>query len=226
MAEPVIRLAKSGRGGTIVPTGDAAQVSTPLVFPMPISRARRAPRLLALALALLAAGCKHPLPDPPVVPQGGIRQVGADSLNRFDTAVDAPSGAFQCRILQSPGGPGRTVVAFWPDSVGTRTLVNITVTRRPEAISYDEVRSPVPFRTPSVPTARAQLGRQGYRTTSISIDFVTGISFVRNLGGVAPDESIAVTMAQLWDNRAAGAPGRRAQEVLQRCLPRTKFPSY
>jgi hypothetical protein len=100
------------------------------------------------------------------------------------------------------------------------------MTRRPEAISYEEVRSPVPFATLSVPTARARLRRQGYRTTSISMDFVSGNGFVQNLGGVAADESIMVTMAQAWDSRAAGAPGKRAQEVLAKCLPRTKFPAY
>ncbi|HEY0994968.1 MAG TPA: hypothetical protein VGD77_03155 [Gemmatimonadaceae bacterium] len=129
-------------------------------------------------------------------------------------------------MVESPNGPGRTVMAAWPDSLRAAALVNIQVTRRPEAISYEEVRSPVPFATLSVPTARARLRRQGYRTTSISMDFVSGNGFVQNLGGVAADESIMVTMAQAWDSRAAGAPGKRAQEVLAKCLPRTKFPAY
>ncbi|MHB0950255.1 MAG: hypothetical protein ACYC3Q_10050 [Gemmatimonadaceae bacterium] len=58
------------------------------------------------------------------------------------------------------------------------------------------------------------------------MDFVTGTSFVQNLGGAGPDESIMVTMAQAWENLAVGAPGKRAEEILAKCLPKATFPAY
>lgn len=113
-----------------------------------------------VAFAVLLAGCHRPVRNPSVPAQSGlrqpgIRQVGADSLDRFVTAVASPSGAFQCLVVAGRNGPGRIVIAAWPDILDATSLVHIDVTRRPEAIRYDEVRSPVPFRTISVPTARA-----------------------------------------------------------------------
>lgn len=195
----------------------------------------RLPHHAAAASLLLAAasvGAQEPVVDSSTATpsSGQTRLVGTTVQMRLGSAAladfraDVPpvEEGGECQVRPQPRDGVREVTAYYPSRAGARAVVALTVDSTGRLLRYSERRGLVSTPPASDTTAA---GREAQfaaamlatRSTTISLDLVTGLARFSNTGGGAPNVGATARAEEVLALEHAGRPGARAEAVLARC---------